>query len=49
MSLYDNQKCPVCGELFKEGDDVVTCPICGTPHHRSCYKKLGTCANESLH
>ena len=24
MSLYDNQKCPVCGELFKEGDDVVT-------------------------
>lgn len=49
MSLYDNQKCPVCGEPFKAGDDVVTCPVCGTPHHRSCYEKLGKCANESLH
>ncbi len=49
MSLYDNQKCPVCGVLFKEGDDVVTCPSCGTPHHRECYEKHGRCANESLH
>ncbi len=49
MALYDNTKCPVCGEFFKDGDDVVTCPICGTPHHRECYKSLGTCANEKLH
>ncbi len=49
MALYDNTKCPVCGELFKDGDDVVTCPICGTPHHRECYKSLGTCANAKLH
>lgn len=49
MALYDNTKCPVCGELFKDGDDVVTCPICGTPHHRECYKSLGTCANAKMH
>lgn len=49
MALYDNTKCPVCGELFKDGDDIVTCPICGTPHHRECYKSLGTCANAKMH
>lgn len=49
MSLYDNQKCPVCGVPFQEGDDVVTCPECGTPHHRECYKKSGRCANSDLH
>ncbi len=49
MSLYDNIKCPVCGETFHDGDDVVTCPECGTPHHRECYKKLGKCVNTSLH
>lgn len=49
MSLYENQKCPVCGVAFKSGDDIVTCPQCGTPHHRQCYEKLGKCANDSLH
>lgn len=49
MSLYENQKCPVCGVAFKSGDDIVTCPECGTPHHRQCYEKLGKCANASLH
>ena len=49
MSLYENQKCPVCGVAFKSGDDIVTCPECGTPHHRQCYEKIGKCANASLH
>ena len=49
MSLYENIKCPVCNETFKEGDDIVTCPDCGTPHHRECYEKLGKCVNASLH
>ncbi|MDE6124359.1 MAG: DUF2628 domain-containing protein [Eubacterium sp.] len=49
MSLYENIKCPVCGNAFAEGDDVVTCPDCGTPHHRECYKELGKCANKNLH
>ena len=49
MSFYKNVACPVCGKLFEDGDDIVTCPQCGTPHHRACYEKLGHCANQSLH
>lgn len=49
MSLYENIKCPVCDNVFADGDDVVTCPDCGTPHHRECYNELGKCANKNLH
>lgn len=49
MSFYKNIACPVCGKVFEDGDDIVTCPQCGTPHHRACYEKLGHCANQSLH
>lgn len=49
MVLYENKKCPVCKEVFKEDDDIVTCPVCGTPHHRECYKSLNHCANQDLH
>lgn len=49
MVLYKDKKCPVCNEVFKEDDDIVTCPVCGTPHHRECYKSLGRCANLDLH
>ena len=40
---YYNHSCPVCSEQFKNGDDVVVCPECGTPHHRECYNKIGNC------
>lgn len=46
---YVNEKCPVCGELFKIEDDIVVCPLCGTPHHRECYKKSGECGNAERH
>ncbi len=49
MSLYENSVCPVCGKKFEADDDVVTCPECGTPHHRECYKSIGHCFNASLH
>lgn len=49
MQNYINEKCPVCGKEFRQGDDIVVCPECGTPHHRECYKQLGHCANADRH
>ncbi len=46
---YENEKCLVCGETFKTDDDVVVCPVCATPHHRSCYNELSKCVNEDKH
>ena len=46
---YKNEKCPVCGQEFKNEDDIVVCPVCGTPHHRECWAKENHCANEALH
>lgn len=41
--------CPVCRGAFKENDNVVVCPECGTPHHRECYAKENKCGLESYH
>ncbi len=46
---YSNQKCPVCENEFLPADDIVVCPLCGTPHHRDCYKKNGECGNYDKH
>ena len=46
---YLNQKCPVCENEFLPTDDIVVCPLCGTPHHRDCYKKNGECGNYDKH
>ena len=49
MPLYEDAFCPVCNRKFEEGDDIVYCPECGTPHHRECYKAVGHCVNKGLH
>lgn len=49
MSLYTGLKCKVCDKSFCEEDDIVVCPDCGTPYHRSCYKEKGECINHELH
>jgi len=46
---YTNEECPVCHSVFEENDDIVVCPLCGTPHHRDCYKKNGECAHNEKH
>ena len=43
MFFYEGQSCPVCQQHFGENDDIVTCPICGAPHHRDCWKAEGHC------
>ncbi len=49
MFFYENQNCPVCGKTFTETDDIVSCPDCGAPHHRECWKEEGHCHYEDAH
>ena len=49
MPNYEKYKCPVCNQQFSRDDDIVTCPECGTPHHRECYNLTGHCVNRGLH
>lgn len=49
MINYTGCICTECGRAFEEKDDVVVCPVCGTPQHRECYKKENKCINEALH
>ncbi|TCL43547.1 RING finger protein [Harryflintia acetispora] len=49
MSKYTGVKCPICEQKFTDGDDIVVCPVCGTPYHRTCYQKAGSCVNQKLH
>lgn len=47
--IYTGYTCPVCSNKFEEKDDIVVCPVCGTPHHRACWQSLGHCINEEKH
>ena len=47
--IEKNKQCAFCKALLFDEDDVVHCPVCGAPHHRDCYNKLGHCALEDLH
>lgn len=50
MSTQQKQlNCVACKAYLFEDDDVVHCPVCGAPHHRDCYNKIGHCALEELH
>ena len=46
---YTGQTCPACGRKFDANDDIVVCPVCGTPQHRSCWEENGECVNDRLH
>lgn len=49
MTDYKGNRCPVCEQVFKENDDIVVCPDCGTPYHRECWKKVGVCVHQADH
>lgn len=49
MFFYAGCRCPVCGRQFTEEDDIVACPQCGAPHHRSCWQQEGHCRFEDRH
>lgn len=46
---YIGKICDGCREPLEKEDDIVVCPECGTPQHRSCYEKNNRCVNEYLH
>ena len=43
MFFYQGQTCPVCSRAFAPEDDIVSCPVCGAPHHRACWQQEGHC------
>ena len=49
MLDYEGCPCRICGKEFTASDDIVVCPDCGTPYHRSCWKEAGACTNTELH
>ena len=48
-NLFENEICVGCSQVMGAGDDVVVCPVCGTPQHRECWKKENRCVNHDKH
>lgn len=50
ISYIDKTRhCVACGKEFTTEDDIVVCPVCGAPHHRSCWQEEGHCHYEVAH
>lgn len=49
MYDYIGCQCPICNQHFRDGDDIVVCPDCGAPYHRSCYAEQGRCSYSAKH
>ena len=48
-SELKDAKCGFCDKVFQENDDVVYCPDCGAPAHRSCWQQEGECVYADRH
>ena len=46
---FEDIKCDGCGHTFEKNDDIVVCPVCGTPQHRECWEKAEGCINKDKH
>lgn len=49
MPKYYGCPCEGCGKPLALKDDIVVCPDCGAPYHRTCYEKLGRCIHSPAH
>lgn len=49
MGKYKGSQCIICQKLFEDSDNIVVCPDCGTPYHRSCWDSVNRCINTPLH
>lgn len=44
MNEFIGKACPLCKSEFKEEDQLKVCTICGTPHHKECWKENNGCS-----
>ncbi|MCL2088000.1 MAG: hypothetical protein FWH14_00820 [Oscillospiraceae bacterium] len=50
MNKFAGHACPVCEKEFgQDSFNIAVCPECGTPHHRKCYQKTGSCFYADKH
>ncbi|MBE6851999.1 MAG: hypothetical protein E7505_00785 [Ruminococcus sp.] len=49
MVSYTDKECLICKKKFTDSEDLIVCPECGTPYHRSCYLEKKSCINYALH
>lgn len=49
MNKYVGEMCPVCKNKFNDEDNIVVCPVCGTPYHKDCYQSIKHCMFEDKH
>lgn len=49
MSRYASVDCPICKKTLENGEEIVVCPECGAPYHKSCYQREGHCVYTELH
>lgn len=49
MPKYYGCPCEGCAKPLTLHDDIVVCPDCGAPYHRTCYKNLGQCLHANAH
>ena len=49
MPKYYGCPCEGCGKPLTLQDDIVVCPDCGAPYHRTCYEKMGLCIHAPAH
>ena len=49
MPKYYGCPCEGCGKPLTLKDDIVVCPDCGAPYHRTCFEKLGRCIHTPAH
>jgi hypothetical protein len=43
MEDYIGKTCPFCKTTINEGDEVMVCPSCATPHHKACWDENKGC------
>lgn len=43
MEGYIGKMCPFCKTAINNEDDVIVCPACSAPHHKSCWEENKGC------